>query len=66
MMRELRRFILELVLAEAQRLLDESRSRALHLEGVAQEIHDHDKACEQIQPLPSMSVEGPNNPWFEQ
>ena len=36
-MRELRRFILELVLAEAQRLLDESRSRALHLEGVAQE-----------------------------
>jgi hypothetical protein len=52
------------VVDEAQRLLDESRSRALHLAGVAQEIHD--KAYEQIQPLPSMSVEGPNNPWFEQ
>jgi hypothetical protein len=43
------------VVDEAQRLLDESRSRALHLAGVAQEIHD--KAYEQIQPLPSMSVQ---------
>ena len=40
------------VVAEAQRLLDESRTRALHLEGVAQEIHD--RACEQIQQLKSM------------
>ena len=28
------------VVAEAQRLLDESRTRALHLGGVAQEIHE--------------------------
>ena len=40
------------VVAEAQRLLDESRTRALHLEGVAQEIHD--RAREQIQQLKSM------------
>ena len=40
------------VVAEAQRLLDESRTRALHLEGVAQEIQD--RACEQIQKLKSM------------
>ena len=40
------------VVAEAQHLLDESRTRALHLEGFAQEIHD--RACEQIQKLKSM------------
>jgi len=38
--------------AEAQGLLDESRTRALHLEGVVQEIHD--RVCEQIQQLKSM------------
>ena len=38
--------------AEAQGVLDESRTRALHLEGVAQEIHD--RVCEQIQQLKSM------------
>ena len=37
------------VISEAQRLLDESRTRASYFEGVAQEIHS--KACEQIQNL---------------
>ena len=40
------------VVAEAQRLLDESRTRALHLEGFAQEIQD--RGYEQIQQLKGM------------
>ena len=40
------------VVAEAQRLLDDSRARADHFEGVAQTIHN--QACEQIVHLKSM------------
>jgi hypothetical protein len=40
------------VVAETQRLLDESRTRALHLEGFAQEIQD--RGYEQIQQLKGM------------
>ena len=58
--------------AEAQGLLDESRTRALHLEGVVQEIHD--RVCEQIQQLKSMveslyqacQSKDQKNLWFKQ